>query len=130
MTRYHNQLSPRSSAFALVASVALCAATSIMLVPAQAQAAPVSDNHIVRTAEVSTSGYDLSRPRDAERLARKIRSAARTVCGDTNGRVDLATAVAVQRCQTSALESAARKVNNLTVSALLNIKTVLMHRNV
>ena len=69
---------------------------------APAAASPADDETKVA---VSYAGLDLSKPADAARFERRIRTAARTVCSEAP-MVDLGVAARVQECEDSAVARA------------------------
>jgi UrcA family protein len=95
------------------AAVALTVLT-LLTVDARA-AAPVSDPPSIT---VSYSDVAFGNTAGAAEVYRKLRAAARKVCGVSNGNKDLDVIVAARECYEEALADAVRKIDRPTLTAL------------
>jgi UrcA family protein len=72
--------------------------------------------------QVRYSDLDLSRPDDAMRLYRRIKSAARRACGEADPR-NLSAHMQYEECYGRAVENAVEKVHSNTLTALHRSRT-------
>lgn len=80
---------------------------ALAILPASAGS---TDDSVVKTINVSISGYDLTDPADAKTVLSKIQRAAKRVCRNSQARQTLQERAEEFACRTSAISEA---VNNL-----------------
>ncbi len=115
------------SAFVLMSSVALCAA-SFIASATPAYAAQVTSQEIagkiVTQVPVSIAGYDMSKPSHVAKLARVVRTAANRACGGTPAAGELRASLAFQSCKDKAIANVSAQVDSPVLSAQLKVKSV------
>lgn len=84
-----------------------------------AMATPAVAQDVVHTSrDVSYGDLDLASPEGVQELNSRIRSAARAVCGVTEGIRDIGQLRLAKRCMDEAVSDASTKVNRAVASAI------------
>lgn len=91
------------------AATAALALTSLVATPALAR--DISQN-------VSYANLDLGTEAGARAMLERIDDAARSVCGDTRGRISLSERTVVRACIAETKQQAVAELNNPTVTAM------------
>jgi UrcA family protein len=94
------------SNFIPAAIIAATVVLAAMLIPAFANAAPVSGDAIVQVTVVNTSDLDLSSEHGMSALKSRIADAANRVCGETTGTITPQERFAINACRAKARHAA------------------------
>lgn len=97
----------------------IAGSAAFAFLPAMAGSATTAEIHKV---EVSTHGYDLSKPADAQIVLYKISRAAKKVCGPTHVRQPLGQRVTAQKCHEDAVTRAVKSINAPVLSAAMKTR--------
>ena len=92
-------------------------AAALALLPAMA--ASTADTH-VKSLEVSTSGYDLSKSADAQIIYYKIKKAAKRVCSNALVRQTLREQAEERACRDEAIERAVSQLDEPVLTLVMN----------
>ena len=114
MTRPNSALDLRRVSERVTSAAAALALTALMLVASDVRADSIA---FAPSVLVQYSQDDLSTEAGANRVYRKLKRAARDVCGLAHG-LKLQQRIAAQKCFDEALASAVRNVNGARVTAL------------
>ncbi len=97
----------------------IAGSAAFALLPAMAGSAPSSH---MEKVEISTKGYDLSKPADAQIVLYKISRAAKKVCGSTNVRQPLGQRMTVQKCHEDAVTRAVASIDAPILTAAMQTR--------
>lgn len=117
MTRPNSAFVLRRTSERLTAGVAAVAATLLMLLAVNVRAAETDPNP--PRIEVSYSDFEITTQKGAENVYRKLRSAARKVCGAApGGSLNLDQETKAKKCVNAALADAVRRIDRPTLTSL------------
>jgi len=122
MTRPYSAFVLRRTSERLTAGVAAIAATFLMLFAVNVRAAETEAN--LPRIQVHYSDFEITTQKGAENVYRKLKSAARKVCGAApGGSLNLDQETKAKKCVNAALADAVRRIDRPTLTSLHASKT-------